>query len=283
MNSAAVDPTGPTDPASCDLRLWYRQPAVEWTDALPIGNGRLGAMIFGGIHRERLQLNEESIWAGKPYDPVNPKAFAALGPCRELIWQRRYAEAAALASSDMMAVPLKQMAYQPAGDLWLDFEHPHGAASDFERSLDLTTAIARVRYQCDGVRFTREVLASPIDQVIALRLTADQARQVSLRVAMTTPHRDTLVIEGHNTLGRVAKVREFRDLENIIRFHSRLRVLNEGGHVSAAGDCLIVDKADAVTILLAIETNFRRFDDITADEVRLAKSRLEYVLSLIHI
>ncbi len=261
--------------ASNDLRLWYRQPAAEWVQALPLGNGRLGAMVFGGIERERLQLNEETIWAGRPYDPTNPAAQGALQACRQLIWEGQYKQAAELASAKMMSVPLKQMAYQPAGDLWLDFNHPHGAADEYQRALDLSTAIVSVRYRIDGTHFTREVLSSPVHQVIAIRLTADKPARINLRLSMSTPHRDTLRIEGGHTLSRSGLVREFRDLESVIRFHNRVRILNERGTVAPAGDCLMVDGADAVTILLAIETNFRRFDDVSADPVAGAKTTLD--------
>src|SRR5438132_4823076 len=103
-----------------ELRLWYEQPAGEWTEALPIGNGRLGAMVFGGIARERLQLNEATLWSGGPYSPVNPEALPHLAELRALIFAGRYAEAEALANRYSMARPYLQMSYQPAGDLWLD-------------------------------------------------------------------------------------------------------------------------------------------------------------------
>ena len=103
-----------------DLELWYDAPAREWTEALPIGNGRLGAMIFGGAERERLQLNEDTLWTGGPYSQVNPEARPHLDEVRSLIFAGRYAEAEALAERHLMARPLKQMSYQPAGDLWID-------------------------------------------------------------------------------------------------------------------------------------------------------------------
>src|SRR5690348_17132716 len=147
-----------------ELRLWYRQPAEAWTEALPIGNGRLGAMIFGGVARERLQLNEDTLYAGGPYDPSNSEALAALPQVRALIAAGRYREAQELANQKLMAHPLGMPSYQTVGDLMLDFGA--SAATDYQRELDLDTAIAVVRYHQDGTTFTREMFASPVDNVI---------------------------------------------------------------------------------------------------------------------
>ena len=103
-----------------ELKLWYEAPAREWTEALPIGNGRLGAMVFGGVPRERLQLNEDTLWTGGPYSQANPEARLHLDQVRALIFAGRYAEAEALADRHLMGRPLKQMSYQPAGDLWIE-------------------------------------------------------------------------------------------------------------------------------------------------------------------
>ena len=127
------------------LNLWYRQPAKAWTEALPIGNGRLGAMIFGGVNEERLQLNEDTLWAGGPYDPVNPAAKAALPEVRRLVFEGQYREAANLISAQVMARPLRQMPYQTVGSLLLRFPES-AAAENYRRELNLDTAVARVSY-----------------------------------------------------------------------------------------------------------------------------------------
>src|SRR5262245_60705610 len=160
-------------PGNDDLRLWYRQPAEAWTEALPLGNGRLGAMVFGGVARERLQLNEDTLYAGGPYDPSDPGALVALPRVRALIAAGQYAEAQALANEKMMGRPLRMPSYQTVGDLLLTF----GASSfaeQYRRELDLDAALARVEFRQDGVSFTREVFASAVDQVIALRVRADR-------------------------------------------------------------------------------------------------------------
>jgi len=136
--------------------LWYRQPARNWNEALPLGNGRLGAMVFGGVAKERLQLNEDTMWSGYPYDPTNPDAFKHLNEVRQLVFEGKYNEAERIADQFMMGVlrvgdrtyvPFRRlMAYQPLCDLWLEF--PHGdEPQGYRRELVLDEAIARVRYR----------------------------------------------------------------------------------------------------------------------------------------
>jgi len=146
------------------LALWYRRPAVEWEEALPVGNGRLGAMVFGGITQEHITLNEDTLWSGGPYDPTNPDALAALPKVRELIFAGKYREAHQLAEAKMMARPLWQAAYQPVGSLLLTFPET-AAVQDYRANLTWTPPSRRVSYQVSGVHFVREVFASPVDQV----------------------------------------------------------------------------------------------------------------------
>jgi len=161
--------TAPEEP----LSLWYRRPAKVWTEALAIGSGRLGAMVFGGIDHERLQLNEDTLWGGGPYDQNNPDALAALPEARRLVFEGKYREADQLVNQKMIAKPRGQMPYQTVGDLMLSFPEVSSVA-DYRRDLNLDTAITRVTYSTGGVKFTREIFASPVDQVIVLRITADK-------------------------------------------------------------------------------------------------------------
>src|SRR6185369_5237546 len=181
------------------LLLWYDQPASEWTDALPIGNGRLGAMIFGDPAREQLQLNEDTLYAGSPYDPNNPEALRALPEARRLIFAGKYKEAHDLVGAKMMAQPIKQMPYEPVGDLRLSFPG-HDNVTNYRRQLDLNTAIATVSYQLGSTVFTREVFASPLDQVIAVSLTANRPRQLNFSAHFETPQKATASSETGNTL-----------------------------------------------------------------------------------
>ena len=168
---------------AADLSLWRREPAREWTEAYPLGNGRLGAMVFGGIAREQLQINEATLWTGGPYEPINPEALPHLDEIRRLIFEGRYAEAEALANRHAMARPLLQMSYQPACDLWLDFAHDE--ATDYSCRLDLDRALTTVSYVAGGVRFVREAFISPLDQVLVLRVRADRPGALSASVRLS--------------------------------------------------------------------------------------------------
>ena len=181
------------------LSLWYRRPAREWVEAVPVGNGRLAAMVFGGVAGERLQLNEDTLWGGGPYEPNNPGALAALPEARRLIFAGKYKEAHQFIGEKMMARPLGQMPYQPVGDLLLSFAAVK-RVENYRRQLDLDAAIARVSYTADGVNFTREVFSSPVDQVIVVRIAADKPGQVSFAAGMATPQRASVEIEGRDTL-----------------------------------------------------------------------------------
>jgi alpha-L-fucosidase 2 len=165
------------------LTLWYRTPATTWNEALPIGNGRLGAMVFGGVEQEHLQLNEETLWSGGPYDPVVKGAAAALPEIRRLLFLGDIARAHDLFGRRMMGKPYEQMKYQPLGDLLLDFPKT-GAATDYRRELDLDRAMTRVTYRAAGVTYTREVFVSAPDQVLVMRLTADRPGAVTFSAVL---------------------------------------------------------------------------------------------------
>lgn len=253
-------------------RLWYRQPATVWTEALPVGNGRLGAMVFGGTARERLQLNESSLWGGGPYDPVNPAARAALPEVRRLIAAGRFAEAQALANAKVMAQPLSQMSYQPIGDLILELPGL-AATSDYHRELDLDAALATTTFAAGGVRYRRRVLASPVDQIIAVELSADRPGAIDLDVALTTPQRgaatavdDTLALDG--------RAPDEHGVAGATRLAARVRILARGGTVSSGEGRLLVRGAAAVTILVALATSYRRFDDVGGDAGAIAAAQL---------
>ena len=288
---------GEAAPPSSSLSLWYRAPAsdhpllpldaprqagtAEWVRALPVGNGRLGAMVFGGIVHERLQLNEDTLWAGRPYDPVNPDAKDALPEVRRLIADRKYPDAATLVGAKVMSKPLAQMPYQTVGDLALTFPQVE-SVENYRRDLDLATATAHVSYVSGGVTFSREVFASAPDQVIVVRLTASRPGQISVEARMQTPQRATveatadgdLVMRGVNGDG-VGTTADGRPMTGALRFEARLRVLPTGGTRRASGDVQIVRDADAVTLLIAAATSYRTYEDVTADPAARVSAALE--------
>ena len=251
---------GAAAPPAEALSLWYQTPAsdhpllpldaprqsrqagtAEWVRALPVGNGRIGAMVFGGVVHERLQLNEDTLWAGRPYDPVNPDAKDALPEVRRLLAERKYPEAAKLVDAKVMSKPLGQMPYETVGDLALTFPEVD-SAENYRRDLDLTTATAHVTFTSGGVTFSREVFASAPDQVIAVRLTASRPGQISFEARMQTPQRATveatadgdLVMRGVNGEG-VGTTADGRPMTGALRFEARVRVVTSGGTRSANG------------------------------------------------
>jgi alpha-L-fucosidase 2 len=268
---AELQAPAPAEP----LSLWYTQPASRWVEALPIGNGRLAGMVFGGIVNERIQLNEDTLWAGGPYDPANPEALAALPTARRLIVEGKYQEAEALIGEKMMGRPLRQMPFQPLGDLLLTFsEFPQVEA--YRRDLNLDTAIARVTYVAQGVTYTRETFSSAIDQVIVFRISASQPARVSLTVAMSSPqpgasssveNATTLLLRGTNS--------EAQGIKGALTFAARARVVAQGGTVQPATDSIAVHNADAVTILLAAATSFRSYSDVSGDPGAITQSQIE--------
>ncbi|MHC4644820.1 MAG: glycoside hydrolase family 95 protein [Planctomycetota bacterium] len=247
------------------LKLRYSQPAKEWVEALPIGNGRLGAMVFGGVAEERIQLNEDTVWAGGPYDPANPEALAALPKARELIFEGKYRAAHELIEEKMMARPLRQMPYQPVGNLRLKFHEGGQDFSGYHRELDLETAIVRVAYRAGGVRHRREIFASAVDQVIVMRLTADKPGSIGFSATMDSPQNVTVgTVEG-GTLVMKGVSGDARGIKGSVNFQCRTQVEIEGGHTTAGGKELVVSGADSATIIIAAATNYISYKDISAD------------------
>lgn len=268
MTSQAQTVQPPTEP----LSLWYRQPAEKWEEALPIGNGRLGAMIFGGPSHERLQLNEDTFWSGGPYDPNNPEHLAQLPKIRQLIWDGKQKEANDLAKT-MMSMPLGQMNYQPIGDLLLEFPG-QGEATGYRRDLNLDTAIATTTYERGGVRFTREVFSSAADKVLVLRLSADKPGQIAFTASLTTPQKGTRGVEGQDTLATRGAGPEYRGIPAVLKFTSRARILPQGGRLTAGTDSLTLTGADAAVIVLDAATNYKNYHDVTGDPDTLTANRI---------
>jgi alpha-L-fucosidase 2 len=251
------------------LCLWYRQPAQTWNEALPVGNGRLGAMVYGGMAQEQLALNEDTLWSGRPHDHTNPEALPHLPQVRELIFAGRYAEAQEMCDRYLMGVPPYLQAYQPLGDLWLRFPD-HAPATDYRRELDLEDGVVRVSYRVGQATFRREVLSSAVDQVIAVHLTCDQPGQISLEVALASPHPHEIVSQaGSLTLaGQWVGDGENRRLVAGVEgpgicFQVMLTAQVTGGRMNANGEGLSIDSADAATLLLAAATSYRTTRDFS--------------------
>jgi alpha-L-fucosidase 2 len=251
------------------LLLWYRQPAVKWVEALPLGNGRMGAMVFGGVPRERLQLNEDTLYAGGPYDPDNPGAPAILPEVRRLVFAGQYAQAQALASN-MMAHPLRQMPYETVGNLLLTFPETQ-SVTHYRRDLDLDTAIAHVSYVADGVACNREVFCSASQNIIAVRLTADKPGRVSFTATMETPQKADVQSAGGDTLLMSGVNGDAHGVAGALKFQARVLVQADGGKVTTTPDAISVAGANAATLLIAAATSYRNYHDVSGDPQALTE------------
>jgi alpha-L-fucosidase 2 len=255
------------------LSLWYRQPAVKWEEALPVGNGRIGAMVFGGVNSERLQLNEDTLWAGGPYDPVNPEARHALPEVRQLVLDGKYREAARLISAKVMSKPLSQMPYETAGDLTLTFPDSN-SVEEYRRDLNLDSAVATVEYSSQGAHYSRQVFASPADQVIVVHLTADKQGAINFAASLQTPQNAVIETESSNTLVMRGVNGSTREIKGALHFLMRTRVLAIGGIVTATSNSVVVANADAATILIAAATSYRNYRDVSGDPEAIVKTQI---------
>ena len=264
-------------------RLWYDKPAMTWTQALPVGNGVIGGMVFGTPAVERIQLNEETIWAGQPNNVVNPHAKAYLPQVRQLIFDGKHTEAAQLAEEKLMphaAGKNMGMPYQPFGDLYIAMPG-HAAYTGYERWLDLDNARCVTRYTAHGVHYEREVI-TPLGghHVLAVHLTASSPAQLTFTVQLTSPH-DNVLIGGEGDeatlLGVSAK---HEGLKGKVRFMGRMAVQATGGTVSQSNGLISVVGADEATVYVTVGTNVRSYKDISGDEAAQSRERLHGAMTL---
>jgi alpha-L-fucosidase 2 len=249
------------------LRLWYDHPAADWNEALPVGNGRLGAMVFGNITTERLQLNESSVWTGANVDFVNPKAKNSLAEIRQLLFDGHYAEAEALAKETMMGHKKVESSYQTLGDLQLKMMHGEDV-KDYRRELDLNEAVAKVSYAADGIRYNREIFSSTPDQVIVIRLTADKKESVNLQVDLSRPGNKASIDITDQTIW----MREHVGNGSGVKLTSAIQIVATGGSVKTSGKSVVVQKADAIMILISATTNYALKDHESDCEQYLRKA-----------
>ncbi|TKK77162.1 glycoside hydrolase family 95 protein, partial [Herbidospora galbida] len=261
-------------PEAGDLALWYDESAgTDWLRALPIGNGRLGAMVFGNVDVERLQLNEDTVWAGGPYDQSNTRGAGALGQIRQLVFQNQWSQAQSLIDQNMLGGPAGQLAYQTVGNLRLTFGSSSGV-SEYNRYLDLTTATTVTTYAQNGIRYRREIFASFPDQVIAIRLTADRANAISFSATFDSPQRTTRSSPDGTTVALDGISGNFEGISGQVRFLGLARAIAEGGNVSSSGGTLQVTGATSVTVLVSIGSSYKNYRDVSGDYQGIARNHL---------
>jgi len=266
--------------------LWYKAPADKWENALPVGNGRLGAMIFGGVEEEKIQLNEDTYYSGGPYNSVVKGGHEKLAEIQKLLFEGEPIKAHKLFGRYLMGYPVEQQKYQCLGNLHLFYKQDQ-EYSNYKRWLDLTTGIAGSSYVIDGVSYTREVLSSHEDQTIAIRLTASEPGKISfeseLRGTRNTQHSnygtDYFRMDGdkENELVLSGRSADYLGIEGKLRYEARARFETEGGEISRDDARITISNADAVTIYFVAATNFVNYKDVSADE----KNRVQnYFLKL---
>jgi len=255
--------------------LWYRQPAESWENAVPVGNGRLGAMVHGGTDIEEIQFNEETHWSGGPYSTVVKGGYNYLPEIQKLIFGGDYIEAHLLFGRYVMGYPVEQQKYQATGNLWIKF-NSESDAQNYTHTLDLATALSTVCYIQDGVRYQREVFSSAIDQVIVVRLTADKPGRLTFKVQLrgfrNRTHSDYATDYfhmdgyGQDGLKLAGKSADYMGVEGKLRYLARLKAIPEGGTMEVKGYNLTIKEADAATLYLAAATNFKNYKDVSGDQ-----------------
>ncbi|WP_228986560.1 glycoside hydrolase N-terminal domain-containing protein [Micromonospora sp. DH13] len=260
--------------AAGDMALWYDEGAgTDWLRALPIGNGRLGAMVFGNVDTERLQLNEDTVWAGGPYDSANTRGAANLAEIRRRVFADQWSSAQDLINQTMMGSPGGQLAYQTVGNLRLAFGSASGV-SQYNRTLDLTTATVTTTYVLGGVRYQREVFASAPDQVIVLRLTADKANSITFTATFDSPQRTTMSSPDASTIAVDGISGNMEGINGSVRFLGLAHAIATGGTVSSSGGSLRVSGATSVTVLVSIGSSYVNYRTVNGDYQGIARTRL---------
>jgi len=250
------------------LLLWFDSPAEKFTQSLPLGNGRLGAMVFGGVAEEKIVLNESSLWSGSPQDADRPDAAQYLPEIRRLLLEGKNAEAEKLVydhftckgpgSARGSGKDAQYGSYQTLGQLRLKFAHGDQGATDYRRELDLATAMARVEYEQNGVRYKRETFVTAADQAIVVRLTANRQQSISVEASLTRAERAQVVGVGNNGLLMTGQLNNGTDGKGM-KYAARLAAVAKGGNVSVVDKAIEVTNADEVVILITAATDYQGF------------------------
>lgn len=241
------------------LRLWYDQPAVNWNEALPVGNGRMGSMVFGGVETERIQFNEETLWDGRPRDYAHQGAHEYLEELRRLVFDGKQTQAHELGMEKFMSIPLRQANYQPFGDLYLSFPG-HGNYTEYYRGLDLTESVCYTSYKVDGVRYDREVIASYPRQVIAIHLTSDRNKALDFSYRLDSPQLEKAFLLADD--GKLCM--DIAVGNGVLRGRAQV-ILETDGEIEAGQEKVSVSGASTATLYLNAATSFRSYKEVSND------------------
>ncbi|MCK0191706.1 glycoside hydrolase N-terminal domain-containing protein [Arenibacter sp. F20364] len=265
------------------LALWYNRPATDWTEALPLGNGRLGAMVYGGVDKEIIQFNEESLWTGQPHDYAHEGAHEVLDELRKLLWEGQQEEAHQLGNERFMSQPFGQFCYQPFGNILLEFPD-HKEVANYKRQLDLENAISTVNYEVQGVKFKRELFASEPDQALVTHLETSKEGELNFYIGLDSPHSKYEVsVEGNEIIlkGKANNYPKELDYQNKpypeskLTFEARLKIVHDGGELMKENNRIKVANATTATLYLVAATSFINYQDISGIPSQLCEKYLE--------
>ena len=263
--------------ANAQYKLWYKEPAATWTEALPLGNGRLGAMVYGIPAVERIQLNEETLWAGQPNDNANPDAKNALPIIQDLIWKGEYLKAQDMATAKVMSNTNSGMPYQSFGEVNISMPNIT-SYKDYYRDLNLDSARAITRFVTDGVMYQREVIVSMTDNVVMVRLTASKPGKITINASYSTPHEDVIIRSEGNEATLLGVSSKHEGLKGKVRFMGRMAVKTKGGTTNSQDGIIAVSGADEAVLYISLATNFVNYNDISGDESSLSETILRHAM-----
>src|SRR6186997_3532658 len=250
-----------------NLKLWYSKPSGNtWENALPIGNGRLRAMIYGNVDTETIQLNEHTIWSGSPNRNDNPLALDSLALIRQLIYDGKRKEAERVVNNSIITKKSHGQKFEPLGSLQLAFDG-HDNFSNYSRELDIERSVTKTSYTVGDITYTRQALASFPDRVVVMRLTASKPGSISFMASFTTPQkRATVKTTPQKELTIFGTTSDHETVKGMVNYKGIVRMKLEGGELNVNDTSLIIKNADAVTIYISIATNFNNYKNISGDE-----------------
>ncbi|HEX2921646.1 MAG TPA: glycoside hydrolase family 95 protein [Bacteroidales bacterium] len=260
------------------LKLWYNKPAKQWVEALPVGNGRIGAMVYSDPSKEIIQLNENTVWAGSPYNNDNPDSKAVLGDVQKLIFEGKYKEAHDIVNAKFITKISHGMPYQTMGNLKLSFPG-HENFSDYYRELDIEKAVLTNTYNVNDVKYETKVFSSFPDEVLVIKVTASKPGAVNFTATLDRPSKVDISLSGNDEIVMKGKTNDFEQVKgNLLEFATKVKILTKSGSVTAGDTSLTVSGADAATIYISMATNFKNYKDLSGNAVEKMNSYLTNAL-----